>query len=162
MAEDGEQEQPVWIDFLNAAGRPLDQALGRRLEAEAAAGAGDAASVLVLCADGERASAISSGLWTFDPASFLAHGGPGDGAPDEHPIWVAEAEPDAPRAAIFVVDDAAPGDWDAYGRRAYLFDAQDPAARDAGRARWREWADAGRRLAYWSFDGAEWRLDRTT
>lgn len=149
-------DEPAWIDFLNADGRPLEQALGRKLEAEIAEGF--AGRTLVFCADGERAAALNGGLWTFDPASFLAHGGPGDGTPDEHPIWVAADEASAD--AIVAVDDAEPADWEAYGRRFYLFDARDPTARDAGRARWRQWSEDGKPLAYWSFDGGAWRLER--
>ena len=152
--------EPAWIDFLNADGRPLEQALGRRLEADLAEAADPAApETLVLCADGERAAALAAGLWTFDPASFLPHGTAGDGDPAEHSIWVDVAEPEGRKSCV-VVDDAEPNDWDRYDRRAYLFDARDPTARDAGRARWRALADAGRTLAYWSFDGAVWRLER--
>lgn len=160
MAADADRDAdaPAWMDFLNADGRGLDLALGRWLEAAMAAG--DPARVLALCADGERAAALAAGLWTFDPASFLAHGGPGDGAPEDHPIWVGDAEPEGAAGRIVVVDDAAPADWNAYAVRAYLFDARDPMARDTARARWREWADAGRPLAYWTFDGGGWRLDR--
>jgi len=151
----------AWIDFLNADGRPLEQALGRRLEAELADAADPAASdTLVLFADAERLAAINAGLWTFDPASFLAHGGPGDGDPGAHPIWLDITEPEAARSSIVVIDDREPADWQRYNRRAYLFDARDPVARDAGRARWRALADAGHTLAYWSFDGDAWRLER--
>lgn len=154
----------AWIDFLNADGRPLEQALGRRLEAELADAANPAASgaqgTLVLCADTERIAALNAGLWTFDPASFLAHGGTGDGDAEAHPIWLDMAEPAAGRNSIVTVDDAEPADWQRYGRRAYLFDARDSMARDAGRARWKAFADAGHTLAYWSFDGADWRLER--
>lgn len=151
----------AWIDFLNADGRPLEQALGRRLEAEFSAVADPATpGTLVLCADAERVGALNAGLWTFDQASFLAHGGAGDGDPEAHPIWLDTAEPETGRSSIVVVDDAEPADWQRYDRRAYLFDAREPMARDAGRARWRALADAGRTLAYWSFDGADWRLER--
>lgn len=153
--------EPAWIDFLNTDGRPLEQALGRRLEADMAEAADPTApQAIVLCADVERSAALSAGLWTFDPASFLPHGTAGDGQPDDHPIWVDVAEPGDARACVVVVDDAEPADWDRYAKRAYLFDARDPTARDAGRARWRALADAGRTLAYWSFDGASWRLER--
>jgi len=160
MAED--EAPAAWIDFLNVDGRPMDLALGRRLEAEL----GDdwdpegGLCALVLCADGERSAALNAGLWTYDPASYLPHGGPGEGTPEEHPIWVADWEPETAAALVVAVDDAEPADWEAFARRCYLFDARDPAARDAGRARWRAWSEAGRPLAYWSFDGSGWRLER--
>ena len=157
----GDDDGPAWIDFLNVDGRAFDLALGRRLEAELGDfDALEGLKALVLCADRERSAALNAGLWTFDPASFLPHGGPGEGAPDEHPIWVADAEPETQAETIIVVDDAEPADWEAYQARRYLFDARDPAARDAGRARWRQWSEAGKPLAYWSFDGSEWRLER--
>ncbi len=159
MAEDAAEDGPVvWMDFLNANGRPLDLALGRRLEADLAAAADFRA--LALCGDAARAEALNAGLWTYDPASFLPHGGPGEGAPEDHPIWIADVEPESPPPVVVSVDDAEPRDWAVYARRYYLFDARDPAARDAGRARWRAWSEAGKALAYWSFDGGEWRLER--
>ncbi len=157
MADD-DAEPAAWIDFLNADGRPLEAALGRRLEAALDADA--TARALVLCADPERAAALNGGLWTFDPASFLPHGGPGEGEPADHPVWVADSEPGDARSDIYLVDDAEPANLEAYARRFYVFDARDPMARDAGRARWRAWSEAGRPLAYWSFDGAAWRLER--
>lgn|GEM_PF-1498688 len=162
MAEQGDGDEAAWIDFLNVDGRPIELALGRRLEAELGpdADVDDGCVVLVLCGDGERAAALNAGLWTFDPGSFLPHGGPGEGAPEDHPIWIADQEPEAASPMIVVVDDAEPADWEAYQRRCYVFDARDPAARDAGRARWRQWSEAGKPLAYWSFDGSEWRLER--
>lgn len=150
--------EPVWMDFLNADGRPLEAALGRRLEVADDGGL----RTLVLCQDAERAAALNAGLWAFDQASFLPHGGAGDGASDDHPIWVGTEETDEARGRLVVVDGAEPADWDSFAARAYLFDARDPAARDAARARWREWADAGRALAYWSFDGGAWRMERRT
>lgn len=149
-------EATAWIDFLNADGRPLEQALGRRLESMLAEA--PPPKVLVLCGDQERARALNAGLWTFDQASFLPHGGPGEGEPDEHPVWVDATE--APADVVVAVDDAEPAGWDAFSRRFYLFDARDPVARDAGRSRWRAWSEAGKPLAYWSFDGGEWRLER--
>jgi DNA polymerase IIIc chi subunit len=58
------------------------------------------------------------------------------------------------------VDDAMPKDWQHYEKYAYLFDARAPEARDRARARWREWSDQGKQLAYWNFDGNEWSLMR--
>jgi DNA polymerase-3 subunit chi len=145
----------AWIDFLNANGRPLEQALGRRLEQSDAPD-----RALVLCADPERAAALNAGLWTYDAASFLAHGGEGDGAASDHPVWIADTERNPSDGAVIVVDDAEPQDWDVYAGRMYLFDAQDPIARDAARSRWRVWSEAGKSLAYWSFDGAVWALER--
>ncbi len=156
-ADDAAAAPDAWIDFLNADGRPLEAALGRWLERD---GPATAVRTLVLTAEGERASALNAGLWTFDPASFLPHGGPGDGDPAEHPVWIAAEAPDAAAGRIVVVDDAAPADWAAYAARMYLFDARDGAARDVARARWRDWSAEGRSLAYWSFDGGDWRLER--
>jgi DNA polymerase-3 subunit chi len=144
---------PDGISFLNADGRPLVSALGRYLEAQNIDG-----GVLVLCLNKERVSELDDGLWTFDPASFLAHGAEGEHDSTDHPIWITTTEPDGPRSRLIVVDDAAPKNWLRYSKCAYIFDAQDPSAREIARSRWRQWSEDGKRLAYWNFDGESWQL----
>ncbi len=161
MAEpvDGAEEAVAWIDFLNADGAGFERALGYRLQ-----GLVDGAlKVLVLCEGPERAEALNAGLWTFDQASFLAHGGAGDGAPGDHPIWIHHQEPSPDEFAadlIVSVDDAEPADWERYSQRWRVFDARDPVQRDIGRTRWMAWREAGQSMAYWTFEGADWRLER--
>lgn len=149
----------AWIDFLNVDGAPYDRALGHRLQGLP----GDYGQALILCADAKRADALNAGLWTFDPTSFLAHGGAGDGEPGSHPIWVHVDEPPPeafPASLLVSIDDAEPADWDRYARRWRIFDARDSVQRDIGRTRWMAWRDAGKSMAYWTFDGSEWRLER--
>ena len=141
------------VAFLNADGRPLISALGRYLEAQ---NIND--GVLVLCLNKERVSELDDGLWAFDPASFLAHGAEGGNDSTEHPVWISTTEPNDFRSRLIVVDDAAPADWARYSKCAYLFDAQDPSARENARLRWRQWTEDGKRLAYWNFDGENWQL----
>lgn len=155
--DEAPEEKEAWVDFLNVDGAPIERALGRRLEGL------QNLTALILCANGERADALNAGLWTFDQGSFLPHGSKGEGAPADHPIWIDTAEPEAVAFApslIVSVDDAAPADWERYERRWRVFDARDPAQRDAGRVRWMAWRDAGKSLAYWTFDGKDWRLER--
>jgi len=143
------------VAFLNSDGRPLFEALGRYLEAQYHKG-----SVLVLCTNEERVAELDSGLWTFDAESFVPHGTQGDGDPNEQSVWISIGEPGDSRSRLILVDDAMPKDWQHYEKYAYLFDARDPEARDRARARWREWSDQGKQLAYWNFDGNEWSLMR--
>lgn len=161
MAEEDDNVEPeaAWVDFLNVDGAGFDRALGYRLQGLD----GPGTKVLILCADAERAGALNAGLWTFDPSSFLPHGGAGDGAPGDHPIWVHHEEPppDAFSADLIVsVDDAEPADWNRYASRWRMFDARDPVQRDIGRNRWLAWREAGQSMAYWTFEGSEWRLER--
>jgi len=75
--DDNAEPEAAWIDFLNVDGAGFDRALGYRLQGLDGTGT----KVLVLCADPVRAEALNAGLWTFDQASFLPHGGANDGAP---------------------------------------------------------------------------------
>jgi len=55
-----------------------------------------------------------------------------------------------------------PTHWQRYEKCVYLFDAQDPPARDKARGRWRQWMEEGKQLAYWDFDGSDWNLRQNT
>ncbi len=161
MAKEDDKAEPeaAWVDFLNVDGAGFARALGYRLQGLESAGT----KVLVLCAGRVRAEALNAGLWTFDQASFLPHGGINDGAPGDHPIWVHHEEPSSdifPADMIISVDDSEPADWNRYSSRWRVFDARDPVQRDIGRTRWLAWRKAGQSMAYWTFEGSEWRLER--
>ena len=161
MAEEDDNPEPeaAWIDFLNVDGAGFDRALGCRLQGLDGVGT----KVLVMCSDPARVEALNAGLWTFDQASFLPHGGANDGAPGDHPIWVHHEEPPPdvfPADMIVSVDDAEPADWNRYSIRWRMFDARDSVQRDIGRIRWLAWRETGQSMAYWTFEGSEWRLER--
>ena len=100
---------------------------------------------------GDMVAALNDRLWTYDDASFLPHGGAGDGDPATQPIFLTETV-ENPNAATMLVllagaetspDDAA---FDAIVR---LFDGRDQEALDEARREWKRLKDEGLPLSYW-------------
>jgi len=58
------------VGFYHLTRAPLERALPRLLEKAREAGY----RALVVAASEERVAALDALLWTYDPASFLAHG----------------------------------------------------------------------------------------
>ena len=81
---------------------------------------------------------IDKALWTFDEGSFVPHGRePRDG---DNPI-VITPQP-APGALVINLADSLPEDWSERNRIAEIISA-DTATRNAGRARYRDYQQAG-------------------
>lgn len=96
-------------------------------------------------------------LWTYDEASFLAHGSARDGNPAAQPIWLTERQENPNCATMLVlVDGSVGGDLSSFARCADLFDGEDPAAVEAARERWRRAREAGHELTYWQQTAAGW------
>jgi DNA polymerase-3 subunit chi len=88
-------------------------------------------------------------LWTFDPLAFIPHvrlrpGGPVRPALQAHTtIWLVERGEAAPHRAVLVnLGDEVPPGFEGFNR---LIDvvSVDAAERQAGRARWKHYADRG-------------------
>lgn len=134
---------------------PLERALPRLLERVR----GQGLRALVRCGSTARAEALGAMLWTYDPASFLAHGGPGDARAAEQPIWLADDD-DNPNAAqvLILLDGMEAGDLAGFSRCLDMFDGADPDAAAAARARWRRLEGRGHPLAWWIQDASgAWR-----
>ena len=146
---------PCPVAFYHLTRSPLERALPRLLERARESDL----RVLLRCGSAARLDALNALLWTYDPASFLAHGGPEDGRPADQPIWLAtdDANPNGARALV-LIDGVEAGDLSGFARCLDLFDGNDADATAAARARWRRLKEAGHPLAYWAqtADGA-WR-----
>ena len=141
------------IGFYHLLSTPLERALPRLLERARAQGH----RILVRAASSERVEHLSAVLWTYDEASFLAHGTARDGNAQSQPIWLSERSENPNEAALLVlVDGVEAEDLSAFARVADLFDGNDPAAVEAARARWRRAREAGHTLTYWQQTGAGW------
>ena len=101
------------ISFYHLERSPLEQALPKLLEKTLAAGK----RALVLASSDERVEALAQTLWTYDPGSWLPHGTPKDGNPEDQPVWLS-TDPETPNHAMPVVSDptvqAARDRWKAY------------------------------------------------
>jgi len=127
--------------------RRVDQALPALLDRAC----GEGKRAIVRAPSGEMVEALNNRLWTYDDASFLAHGAAGDGDPMSQPIFLT-SKVENPNAATMLVllagaetslDDAA------FNPVLRLFDGRDEEALEEARREWKRLKDDGRALSYW-------------
>jgi len=141
------------IGFYHLLSTPLDRALPRLLERARAGGH----RIVVRAASAERVEHLNALLWTYDEASFLAHGSARDGNPASQPIWLGErAENPNDASMLVLVDGVEAADLAAFARIADMFDGNDDSAVEAARERWRRAKAAGHTLTYWQQTAAGW------
>ena len=141
------------VDFYHLTTRPLDHVLPRLAERVLAAGN----RLVITAADEALRRHLDTLLWTWSPASFLAHGLAGEAGEGAQPILIASDPVPANGATNLMLAD---GVWRdealGFARSFYLFDAgQIAGARTAWRALGSR-DDVARR--YWKQDEAgRWR-----
>ena len=89
------------IGFYHLGATPLDRALPRLLERARAQGH----RIVVRAGSTERVEQLNALLWTYDEASFLAHGSGRDGNPAAQPIWLTEKDENPNGASMLVLVD---------------------------------------------------------
>ena len=141
------------IGFYHLLATPLERAMPRLLERARAQGY----RIVLRAGSAERVEHLNALLWTYDDASFLAHGSARDGNAEQQPIWLSERA-DNPNGAtmLVLVDGVEADDLAGFGRCADLFDGNDEAAVAAARERWRRAKEAGHTLTYWQQTAAGW------
>jgi DNA polymerase-3 subunit chi len=141
------------IGFYHLLTTPLERALPRLLERARAQGY----RIVVRAASSERVEHLNTLLWTWDEASFLAHGSARDGNPASQPIWLSDGQ-DNPNGATMLVllDGVEAEDLSSFARCADFFDGNDDAAVASARERWRRAAASGHTLTYWQQTAAGW------
>ena len=108
-------------------------------------------------ASAERVEHLNALLWTYDEASFLAHGSARDGNPAGQPIWLSDRADNPNDAGMLVlVDGVEAEDLSSFARCADFFDGNDAAAVEAARERWRRAGTSGHILTYWQQTAAGW------
>ena len=141
------------IGFYHLLATPLERALPRLLERACAGGY----RVVVHAASAERVEHLNALLWTYDEASFLAHGAARDGNAASQPIWLTDRAENPNEATMLVlVDGVEAEDLSAFARIADMFDGNDPEAVESARQRWRRAKEAGHTLTYWQQTQAGW------
>ena len=141
-------------NFRNLGGKPLELWVAYLSAEYAAAGT----RVLIRAATPERVKALDQALWTYDRESFLPHGTADAGGAAAQPVLLtaSEGNPNSAEALILVDHSVAPegGEWQVID---YVFERNDPAAREAARQQWRLWKEQGREPIYWETDAQGWR-----
>jgi DNA polymerase-3 subunit chi len=143
------------FSFYQLLRTPLEQALPRILEKVREL---DLRAVVVVGSE-QRVESLSQALWTYDPASFLAHGSARDGHAGDQPIWLTDRDENPNGAAVVVLADgatvAAP---EAFQRCIEIFDGRDEAQTQAARVRYKAAKDAGHALKYFRQSETGWEL----
>lgn len=134
------------IAFYHLHRWPLERALPRLLEKTLEAGK----RAVVMAGSEDRVEALNGLLWTYRGDSWLPHGSPRDGHPQEQPVWLT-VEDENPNDAhfLFLTDGAASARISDYERCFELFDGNDPATVEAARRRWKAYLEEGHDLTYW-------------
>ena len=141
------------VGFYHLLSTPLERALPRLLERARAQGY----RIVVRAASSERIEHLNAILWTYDEASFLAHGSARDGNPAAQPIWLSDGQDNPNGAAMLVLLDGVEAeDLSSFVRCADFFDGNDAAAVAAARERWRRAAASGHTLTYWQQTEGGW------
>jgi DNA polymerase-3 subunit chi len=134
---------------------PLEQALPKILEKVRELGL----NAVVVLGSEARVESLSQILWSYDPASFLAHGSARDGHPGDQPIWLTDRDENPNGAAVVVLGDGATvAEPDGYQRCIEIFDGRDEAATEAARERYKRAKDAGHPLKYFRQSERGWEL----
>ncbi|MEO1000791.1 MAG: DNA polymerase III subunit chi [Pseudomonadota bacterium] len=142
--------------FYHLTARPLERVLPDLLTRTLARGW----RAVLRAGEAGRIPALDSLLWTFDEASFLAHGTPATPMPEAQPIYLTAGR-EVPNGAdvLFLVEGArvAAEEIPAFTRTVLLFDGRDPEATEAARADWRSVAAAeGAQAVYWAEEDGRW------
>ena len=141
-------------NFRNLAGRPLEL-----LVAHLAAEYLDMGTkVLIRAPTAERIKALDQALWTFDPASFLPHGTEESGRAEGQPVLLTTGEGNLNGAtALLLVDHTVAPDDPDWHSVDYIFERNDPTAREAARQQWRIWKEQGQEPVYWQAEAQGWQ-----
>jgi DNA polymerase-3 subunit chi len=109
---------------------------------------------VILTPTSERVEALNAHLWTFDPASFLPHGSARDGHAAEQPIYLTTKLENPNRAKLLMLCDGAPAPQSemlvelGYDLVCELFNGHDDEAVAEARVHWRQYREAGHKIAY--------------
>ena len=139
----------VW--FYHLQGSSLDRVLPALIERSLVRGW----RVVVHATSPERVEALDAALWTYDPASFLAHGTARDGDAALQPVFLTEGSDNPNGAAIRFLLDGAEAlpmlgrDGDGYERVVLLFDGNEEGELGGARRQWSALRAAGHVVSYW-------------
>lgn len=137
----------VWFYHLD--GQAVERVLATLLEKSMARGW----KAVVQAASPERVEAVDLGLWTYDDASFLAHGTARDGDAATQPIYLTDGPGNPNGAAIrFFIEgvEAEPVLAGAtYERAVLLFDGRNDDEVTGARRQWSALKAGGHAVSYW-------------
>ena len=142
----------VWFYHLERTG--LDQALPELLGKTLGRGW----RALVRSTQPERLEHLDGWLWSYRDDSFLPHGLGSEPMAERQPVLLTTEAGNANEAqALFLLDDADPGDLEGYERCLILFDGADESAVYAARRRWSSLKSRDFPVSYWRQGEKGWQ-----
>ena len=134
------------VSFYHLTSQPIEVALPKLLERALEAGL----RVVIRTPDRGVTQSLDQVLWTYDPASFLAHGTDRSGPGEHQPVYLTSGN-EVPNGAeaLIVINDAELGEVEAFARYMLMFDGRLEEVRDLTRTRWRELSAKGHQITYW-------------
>jgi DNA polymerase III subunit chi len=134
------------IRFYHLRTRTLEQALPEILTKAM----GQGRRVVVKTPDMAAAERLNDHLWTWKPDSFLPHGVKGDDFPEDHPVWLTDADENPNKADVLILTGGAQADSTAsYGLCCEMLDGGNEDAVAAARRRWKKYSEQGFAVTYW-------------
>ena len=113
--------------------------------------------ILIKAPDSKEVERLNEHLWTFDPASFLAHGSAKDGNETDQPVFLTENDNNPNGASIlFLTHDLECADLSPYQMVCEIFDGRNEQSLSAARTRWKTYKETGHDLAYWQQGESGW------
>lgn len=143
----------VWFYHLERTA--LDQALPELLGKTLARGW----RALVRSPLAARLEHLDGWLWSFRDDSFLAHGLASEPMSERQPVLLTGEDAGNPNQAqaLFLIDDAEPGDLAGFERCLVLFDGADDDAVKAARVRWSSLKSRDFPVSYWRQSEKGWQ-----
>ena len=138
------------VGFYQLRSSALESALPRLLQKVLEAGH----RVRVVGASEARMEALNAALWTYDAASFLPHGGTGDGDAARQPVYLTSESADGAANengadVVVTIDGVEPVFLDGVARYLDIFDGTDETALGAARQRWKRRQAEAHSVSYW-------------
>ena len=146
------------VGFYQLRSSALESALPRLLQKVLEAGH----RVRVVGASEARMEALNAALWTYDAASFLPHGGTGDGDAARQPVYLTSESADGAANengadVVVTIDGVEPVFLDGVARYLDIFDGTDETALGAARQRWKRRQAEAHDVSYWrQGEGGGW------
>jgi DNA polymerase-3 subunit chi len=147
------------IQFYHLLSTPRARAVPKLMEKVLASGA----RVVMLVASDSMLKEMSNALWSYEPASFLPHGGARDGHASKQPIYLSLVDENPNSANILcVLDGSLPASVAGYEKLLDVFDGADEAEVAAARTRWAHYKSQGFALQYVKQQqGGGWKVEMT-
>jgi len=135
------------VRFYHLVTQELEQALPAILSKGLAGGK----KIVVRFGDMDEVARFNDHLWTYNPDSFLPHGGAKEDHPHLQPVYLtAKAEnPNSADMLVLCNQNHVPENIAEFSLCCDFLNGNDDEAVAAGRARWKSYKDAGHTITYW-------------